>query len=166
MPQELRSKGSPIWYRTGTHGGSWIPEGDRRKAVVYTAAPLKRVEHPLMRSVREVEDVRADRAEEVHEGAVVRAVELQMDRCPETEEVEDIKEQIWLAMDWVATSKGREQPRWIVPPGTEEEHRKEALATARGLWQGEQKRCPEVEEDPRGKGQVSRGECGGEEEDK
>ena len=35
----------------------WVvePRGDRRQAVVYTAAPWKRVEHPLMRWVREVE---------------------------------------------------------------------------------------------------------------
>ena len=46
-----------------------------------------------------------ERAEEVHERAVLRALESQMDRCAEAEEVEDIKEQIRLAMEWVATSK-------------------------------------------------------------
>ena len=150
MSDELRTKGSPTWYRMGTHGGSWNPRGERRKAVVYTAAPLKRVEHPLMRWVGEVEEVRLERGEGVHERAVLRALESQMDRCVEAEEVEDIKEQIRLAMEWVATSKGREQPRWIVPPGAEEEHRKEALARARRLVEGERKQCLEVEEDPEG----------------
>ena len=79
----------------------WVvePRGDRRKAVVYTAAPLKRVEHPLMRWVGEVEEVRVERAEEVHERAVLRALESQMNRCAEAEEVEDIKVQIRLAME-------------------------------------------------------------------
>ena len=38
----------------------WVmePRGDRCQAVVYTAAPLKRVERPLMRWVGEVEEVR------------------------------------------------------------------------------------------------------------
>ena len=130
----------------------WVvePRWDRRRVVVYTAAPLKRVEHPLMRWVGEVEEVRVERADEIHETAVLRALESQMDRCAEAEKVEDIKEQIRLAMEWVASSKGREQPRWIVPPGTEEEHRKEALARARRLVEGERKQCLEVEEDPEG----------------
>ena len=53
----------------------WVVEarGDRRQAVVYTAAPLKRVEHPLMRWVGEVEEVRVERTEEVREKAVLRA---------------------------------------------------------------------------------------------
>ena len=119
-----------------------------------------------MRWVGELEGVRVERAQEVHERAVLRALESQMDRCAEAEEVDDIKEQIRLAMEWVATSKGREQPRWIVPPGTEEEHRKGALARARGLVEGERKQCPEVEEDPEGERLVSGGDCGGEEEDK
>ena len=55
----------------------WVvePRGDRRQAVVYTAAPLKRVEHPLMRWVGEVEEVRVERTEEVREKAVLRALE-------------------------------------------------------------------------------------------
>ena len=134
----------------------WVvePRGDRRKAVVYTAAPSKRVEHPLMRWDGEVEEVRGDRAEGVHERAVLRTLESQMGRCAEAEEVEDIKEQIRLEMEWVTTSRGREQPRWIVPPCKEEEHRKEALARARRLVEGARKQCPEVEEDRRGGGQV------------
>ena len=35
-------------------------------------------------------------------------------------------------------------------PGTEEDHRKEALPRARRLPEGERKQCPEVEEDPEG----------------
>ena len=126
------------------------PRGNRRQAVVYTAAPLKRVEHPLMRLVGEVEEVRVERAEEVHEKAVLRALVSQLDRCTEAEEVEDIREQIRLALEWVANSKGGEQPRWIVPPGTEEEHRKEALERAIRLLEGARKQCLEVEEDPEG----------------
>ena len=65
----------------------WVvePRGDRRQAVLYTAAPLKRVEHPLMRWVREVEEVQVERTEEVHEMAVLRALESQTDRCAEAE---------------------------------------------------------------------------------
>ena len=102
----------------------WVvePGGDRRQAVVYTAAPLKGVVHPLMRWVREVEEGGVERAEEIHERAVLQELDLQMDRPAEAEEVENIKEQIWLGMEWVASSKRREQPRWIVPPGTGEEH--------------------------------------------
>ena len=126
------------------------PRRDRRKAVVYTAAPLKRVEHPLVRWVGEVEEVRVERAEQIHEKAVLQTLKSQMDRCAGAEEVEDIKEEIWLVMELVATSKGREQPRWIVPPGTEKKHRKEALARARRLVEEERKQCLEVEEDPEG----------------
>ena len=72
----------------------WVvePRGDRHKAVVYTPAPFKQVEHPLMRWVREMEEVRVGRAEEVHERAILRAFQSHMDRCAEAEEVEDITE--------------------------------------------------------------------------
>ena len=73
-----------------------------------------------------------------------------MDRCAEAEEVEDIKEQIRLAIEWVTNSRGREQPRWIMPPGTEEENRRESLARARRLVERGRKQCPEVEEDQEG----------------
>ena len=130
----------------------WVvePRRDRRKVVLYTAARLERVEHPLMRWVKELVEVRVERAEEVHEGAVLPALESQMDRCAEAEEVEDIKEQIRLAMEGVATSKGREQPKWILPPGAEEEHRKEGLARVRRHVEGERNQCLEVEEHPEG----------------
>ena len=130
----------------------WVvePRGCRRKAVVYTAAPSKRVEHPLMRWVGEVEEVRVKRTEEVRENAILRALESQMDRCAEAEEVEDIREQIWLALELVANSKRGEQPRWIVPPGTEEEYRKETLERARRLSEGARKQCLQVEEDLEG----------------
>ena len=61
----------------------WVvePRGDKRQAVVYTAAPLKRVEHPLMRWVGEVEEVRVERAEEIHE----RALESHVPPVPSTE---------------------------------------------------------------------------------
>ena len=113
---------------------------------MYTAAPLKRVDTPLLRWVGEVEEVRVERADKVHERDVLRALESQMERCAEAEEVEDIREQMRLAMEWVATSKGREQPRLIVPPGAEEEHRKEVLPRARRLVEGGRKQCLEKEE--------------------
>ena len=130
----------------------WVvePRGDRRQAVVYTAAPLKRVEHPLMRWVGEVEEVRVERTEEVREMAVLRALESQMDRCAEVEEAEDIREQIWLALEWVASSRGGAQPRWFVAPGTEDGHRKEALGRARRLTEGARKQGLEVEDDQGG----------------
>ena len=130
----------------------WVVEsmGDWRQAVVSTAAPLKRVEHPLMRWVGEVEEVRVERTEEVREKAILRALESQMDRCAEAEEVKDIREQIRLALEWMGSSRGGEQPRWIVTPGTEEEHRKEAVERARKLTVGARKQSLEVEEDPEG----------------
>ena len=130
----------------------WVvePRGDRCQAVVYTAAPLKRVGHPLMRLVGEVEEVRVERTEEVREKAVLRALELQLDRCAEAEEAEDIREQIQLALEWVASSREGEQPRWIVAPGMEEGHRKEALERARRLTEGARKQGLEVEHDEEG----------------
>ena len=130
----------------------WVvePRGDRRQTVVYTAAPLKRVEHPLMRWVGEVEEVRVERTEEVREMAVLRALESQMDRCAEAEEAEDIREQIRLALEWVASSRGGEQLRWIVAPGTEDGHRKEALERARRLTEGARKQGLEAEDDQGG----------------
>ena len=103
-----------------------------------------------MRWVGEVEEVRVERSEEVREKAVLRALESQMDRCAEAEEVEYIREQIRLALDRVASSRGGEQPRWIVTPATEEEHRKEALERGRRLSEGARKQCLEVEDDPEG----------------
>ena len=41
------------------------------------------------------------RAEEIHTRAIPRALESQMGRGAEAEEAEDIKEQIWLALEWV-----------------------------------------------------------------
>ena len=130
----------------------WVvePRGDRRQAVVYTAAPLKRVEHPLMLWVGEVEEVRDERTEEVREMAVLQALESQMDRCAEAEEAEDIREEIRLALEWVASSRGGEQLRWIAAPGTEDGHRKEAFERARRLTEGARKQGLEVEDDQGG----------------
>ena len=130
----------------------WVLEsrGDRRQALVYTAAPSKRVKHPLMRWVGEVEEVRVERTKEIRAKAVLRAFESQMGRCSEAEELEDIREQIRLALEWVASSRGGEQPRWIVTPGTEEEHRKEALERARRLTERARKQGLEVEDDSEG----------------
>ena len=83
--------------------------------------------------------MRVERMENVREKAVLRALESQMDRCAEAEEAEDIWEQIRLALEWVASSRGGEQPRWIVAPGTEEGHAKEALERARRLTEGARK---------------------------
>ena len=55
-----------------------------------------------------------------------------------------------LALEWVASSRGGEQPRWIVTPGTEEKHRKEALWKARRLTEEARKQGLEVEDDQEG----------------
>ena len=94
--------------------------------------------------------MRVETTEEVREKAVLWALESQMDRCAEAEEVEDIREQIRLALDWVASSRGGEQRSWIVTPRTEEEHRKEALERAGRLTEGARKQSLEVEDDPEG----------------
>ena len=141
--------------------------GDRRTAVVYTTAPFKRVEHPLRRWVGEAEEAGVERADEIQERAIARVLESQMGRCAEAEEAWDIKEEIWLVLEWVNRSTEKDQPRWLVPPAAEEGTRREALARARRLVQGVWKQCPEVEEDPEGGGgKVSGGDCGGEREDK
>ena len=73
-----------------------------------------------------------------------------MDRCAEALEAEDIREQIRLALKLVASSRGGEQPRWIVAPGTENGHRREALQRARRLTKGARKQGLEVEDDQGG----------------
>ena len=103
-----------------------------------------------MRWVGEVEEVQVERTEEVREMAVLRALESQMDRCAEAVEAEDIREHIRLALEWVASSRGGEQPTWIVAPGTEDGHRKEALERSRRLTEGARKQGLEVEDDQGG----------------
>ena len=61
-------------------------KGERREAVVYTAAPLKRAEHPLMRWVGEAEVVRVDGEEQVSMEAVLRALEKKVGRTAGEEE--------------------------------------------------------------------------------
>ena len=120
-------------------GHTWCvvqPRGDRRKAVPYTTAPWKRVEHPLMPWVREAEEVRVERAEEVHERAILRALKAQMGRCAEAEEAEDIKGQIRLALQWVNSSRENGQPSRIVPLGAQQGTRRESLERARRLVEG------------------------------
>ena len=119
-----------------------------------------------MRWVGEVEELRVERTEEVREMAVLRALESQMDRCAEAEEAEDIREQIRLALEWVASSRGGEQPRWIVAPGTEDGHRKEALKRARKLTEEARKPGWRWKTIRGGRGQVGGGGCGGGEGDK
>ena len=111
----------------------WVvePRGDGRTAVVYTTAPLKIVKHPLMRWVGEAGEVRVERVEIIHERAILGVLETQTGRCAEAEEAEDIKEQIRLALEWVNSSRERDQPRWIVHPNAEEGNRREVLARAR-----------------------------------
>ena len=82
--------------------------------------------------------------------AVLRAFESQMDRSVAAEEAEDIREQIRLAFEWVASSRGGEQPRWIMTPGTGEGHRKEALERARRLTEGARKQGLQVKDDQGG----------------
>ena len=146
----------------------WVvePRGDRRQAVVYTAAPLKRVEQALMRWVGEVEEVRVERTEEVREMAVLRALESQMDRCAEAEEAEEIREQIRLALEWVASSRGGEQPRWIVAPGTEDGHRRSHWREREGSRRGPGSKARRWKTIRGGRGQVGGRGCGGGEGDK
>ena len=94
---------------------SWVvePRGDNRTAVMYTVAPLRRVDHPLMRWVAEAEEVQVERAEEIHTRAILRALGSQMGRCAKAEEADDIKEQIWLALEWLDSSREENEPRWI-----------------------------------------------------
>ena len=73
-------------------------QGVRHTAFVYTAATLKRVEHPVMRWVGKAEEVRVERAEVKHTRAILRALKSQMGKYAESEEAEDMKEQIWLAL--------------------------------------------------------------------
>ena len=120
------------------NGHTWWavePKGDRRAVLVYTAALLKRVEHPLIRWVREAEGVGVGTEEKVHAGAILRALESEMDRNAEKGDANDIKQQIRIALEWVAGRKEGNQPIWTVPPGTEEEARKEALGRARRLME-------------------------------
>ena len=64
----------------------WVvePKGDTRAAMVYMAAPLKRVEHPLMRWGVEAEEVLMERAGGMRTGAILRALESQMGRSART----------------------------------------------------------------------------------
>ena len=130
----------------------WVVEsrGDRHGAVVHTAAPLKRVEHPLMRWVPEAEEVRVERAEEMRTRTILRALESQMGKGAEAREAGDIKDEIWLVLEWVDGYKEGDKPRWIVRPGTEEGARREALARARKFMEDVRKQGLEVEEDPQG----------------
>ena len=117
----------------------WVmePWGDGRAAVVYTAAPLKRVEHPLMRWFGEAKELRIKRAEEMRTRAILRALESQMGRSAEAEEAEDIQEQIWLPRESVDDCKEGDQLRWIVPPrrSMEEGARRETLLRARKIME-------------------------------
>ena len=92
--------------------------GNRRAAVVYTAAPLKRGEYRLMRWVGEAEEVPVQRAQEIGTRAILRDLESQIGRGAEAEEAEDIQEQIQLALEWVDGCKEGDQPRWLVLPAT------------------------------------------------
>ena len=56
-------------------------------------------------------------------------------------------------LEWLASSRGGEQPRWIVAPGTEDGHRKEALDRARRLTEGARKQGLEEEDDQGGERQ-------------
>ena len=73
-----------------------------------------------------------------------------MDRCAEAEEAKDIREKIRLALKWVASGRGGEQPRWIVATRTEDGHRKEALERARRLTEEARKPGLGVEDDQGG----------------
>ena len=98
-----------------------------------------------MRWVGDSDKVQVERAEGRHERAILKALESQMGRGAEAEEAVDIKEQIRLALQWVTNSREREQPRWIVPQGAEEETRLQALARAGRLMGGVREQSPELE---------------------
>ena len=131
----------------------WVvePRGDRRQAVVYTAAPLKRVEHPLMRWVGEVEEVRLkERRRYARWPSYGRWSRKWIGVRRRKKRKISAREQIRLALEWVASSRAGEQPGWIVAPGTEDGHRKEALGRARRLTEGARKQGLEVEDDQGG----------------
>ena len=123
----------------------WVvePRRDRRAAIVYTAAALKRVEHPLLRWVGKAEEVRVETADQVRTWTILRALGSQMGRSAEAEEAEDIREQVKLALKWVDNCKQEDQPRWMVPPGTEEGVGQGALARARQIAEDSQVKISE-----------------------
>ena len=130
----------------------WVvePRGNRRQEVVYTAAPLKRVEHPLMRWVGEVEEVRMkERRRYTRRPFYGRWSRKWIGVRRQRKWRTSGNGSGWL-WGWWPTAKGGEQQRWIVPARREEEHRKEAFERARRLLEGERKQCLEVEEDPKG----------------
>ena len=128
----------------------WVlgPTGHRRAAIVCAAATLERIEDPLMRWVGWAKEVRGETEGEVHMAAILRALELQRGRSAEEGEAEDIKEQIRMAVLWVTSCKEVDQPRWIVPPGTEEGARQGALAGTRRIMEDAKGNGPEVENEP------------------
>ena len=77
-----------------------------------------------------------ERAEEVRRGAILGVLESQVRRSAEAEEAEDIKEQMWLALEWVEGCKEGDQPRWIVLQGTEVGARQEALGKGQKRYPG------------------------------
>ena len=78
----------------------WVveAEGEKRVAVLYTVAPLKRVEHPLMIWVAKAEVVRLGTEAEVGVEAILRAPEAQVGWTAEDVEEEGIKEQLRSAL--------------------------------------------------------------------
>ena len=72
--------------------------------------------------------------------AVLRALEKKVGQTAGEEEARNIKGQIGMALTWVAQKGAEESPRWIVPPGTEEEKRKQALEMAKRLVEEAQRR--------------------------
>ena len=83
-----------------------------------------------------------EEAGEVRTGAILRAFESQMGRCAEEGEAEDMKEQMRLALEWLAGCKEGDQMRRIVPPGAEEGTRQEVLARARKIIEYAKKEGP------------------------
>ena len=146
----------------------WVvePRGDRRQAVVYTAAALKRVEHPLMRWVGEVEEVRVERAEKIHERAVVgcwsrRWIGVRRQRKWRTSG----NRSGWQWSGWPAAREGSSRGGYCHPAqrkSTERRHWRER----EGSWRGKGSSAWRWRKTRRGRGQVSRGDCGGEEGDK
>ena len=80
--------------------------------------------------------------------------------------MEDIREPIRLLREGVANSKGGKQPRGIVPPGTGKSTERRHWREQEGSSRRKESSAWSWRETQRGRGQVSGGDCGGEEGDK
>ena len=134
VPQERRTKESPTGFKMDSHG--------------VHCGPVEEGGTPAHEMGWGGGGGTVERAKKVRTRAILRALESQIGRSAEGEEAEDIKEQIRLALQWVDGCKEGDQPRRIVPPGTEEGARQEALVRASKIVEDARKQGREVEENP------------------